>query len=75
MNHVYKHIELTGPSPVSTDDAIRNAIGKAAATLRNLDWFEVVSIRGQIVNGEVKYYQVDMKVGCRVLDTDQLGGG
>ena len=26
MSHVYKHLELTGSSPVSSDDAIRRAL-------------------------------------------------
>jgi hypothetical protein len=32
-DHIYKHIELTGWSAVSSDDAIRAAIGKAADSL------------------------------------------
>ena len=35
--------------------------------MRNLDWFEVVSVRGHIVNGnEVGHFQVTMKVGFRL---------
>jgi len=32
-NHIYKHIELTGSSPVSIDHAIKNAIERAAKTV------------------------------------------
>ena len=65
-NHVYKMVELVGSSPTGTDDAIRNAIAQAAATLRQLDWFEVVETRGQIADGKVAHFQVKLKVGFRI---------
>ena len=46
MEHTYKITEIVGSSPDGIDDAIRNGIGRAAKTLRNLDWFEVTDIRG-----------------------------
>ena len=39
--HVYKHIELTGSSKTSLEDAIQNAVNKAAQTVRNMRWFVV----------------------------------
>ncbi|MGN6474823.1 MAG: dodecin family protein, partial [Mycobacteriales bacterium] len=39
---------------------------RASQTVRNLDWFEVSSIRGQINDGEVAHFQVQMKVGFRI---------
>ncbi|HEX22276.1 MAG TPA: dodecin flavoprotein [Chromatiales bacterium] len=66
--HVYKMIELVGSSPNSTDDAIRNAIARANKTLRNLDWFEVLETRGQLVDGKVAHFQVTLKVGIRLED-------
>lgn len=65
-NHVYKMVDLVGSSPTGTDDAIRNAIAQAAATLRHLDWFEVVETRGQIADGKVAHFQVKLKVGFRI---------
>ena len=62
-NHVYKMVELVGSSPTGTDDAIRNAIAQAAATLRHLDWFEVVETRGHIEDGRIGHWQVMLKVG------------
>ncbi|HEY4630587.1 MAG TPA: dodecin family protein, partial [Blastococcus sp.] len=38
-DHVYRLSEIVGSSPVSVDEAIRNAIGKAAQTVRNIEWF------------------------------------
>jgi len=66
--HVYKLIELAGSSAKGTDDAIQNAIAKAAKTLKHLDWFEVVESRGHIVDGKIAHYQVKLKVGFRLED-------
>jgi flavin-binding protein dodecin len=65
-DHVYKSVEITGTSPAGVQPAIDSAIAKASETLRNLDWFEVVSIRGQLDGGEVAHYQVTMKLGFRL---------
>ena len=67
-NHVYRLSEIVGSSPTSVDDAIRTAIAKAAQTVRNIEWFQTEQIRGQVVDGEVAYFQVTMKVGFRVDD-------
>ncbi|GAA4517790.1 dodecin family protein [Actinoallomurus oryzae] len=64
----YRVTEIVGTSPESVDAAIRNAIRRAAQTLRHLDWFEVTEVRGQIVDGEVAHYQVGLKVGFRLED-------
>jgi dodecin len=66
--HTYKLIELVGSSTVGTDDAIRNAIAKAALTIKHMDWFEVVETRGHIVNGQIAHYQVTIKIGFRIED-------
>lgn len=66
VGHVYKKIELTGSSPVSSDEAIRNAIARAAQTVRNMRWFEVVEQRGYIEDGQVAYWQVTIKIGFTV---------
>jgi dodecin len=66
--HTYKMIELVGSSATSSDDAIRNAIAKAAQSVRHMDWFEVVETRGHIVDGKVAHYQVTLKVGFRLED-------
>jgi len=64
--HVYKMIEIVGTSKKGSDDAIKQAIEKASASLHNLDWFEVQEIRGHIVDGKVGHYQVKLKVGFRL---------
>ena len=65
-DHVYKQIELVGSSAVSTDDAISQAILRASATLRNLEWFEVTQVRGHIKDGKVAHWQVGLKIGMRL---------
>jgi flavin-binding protein dodecin len=59
---VYKAVELTGSSTVSTDDAVKNAIARASETLRNLRWFEVTQVRGHLENGEIAHWQVTIKL-------------
>ncbi len=66
--HTYKIIELVGSSPNGTDEAIRNAIAKAAQTVKHMDWYEVIESRGHIVNGQIQHYQVTIKVGFRRED-------
>jgi flavin-binding protein dodecin len=69
-NHVYKQIELVGSSTTSSDDAISGAINRASSTLRNIEWFEVTSVRGHIEKGKVAHWQVCLKIGMRIEDTD-----
>jgi hypothetical protein len=64
--HVYKKIELVGSSDTSIEDAISNAIAVASQSLENIDWFEVVETRGEIVDGAITYYQVTVRVGFRL---------
>ena len=61
--HVYKTIELVGSSTRGMEDAVQRAIAKAAETVRNLRWFEVVNTRGHIEGGKVAHWQVTLKVG------------
>jgi flavin-binding protein dodecin len=67
-DHTYRVTEIVGTSHEGIDQAIRNGIGRAGQTLRNLDWFEVTQVRGQIENGRIEYYQVGLKVGFRIED-------
>ena len=62
----YKIIEMVGTSGKSSDDAIKNAISRAAQTVRNLDWYEVVQSRGNIKKGKVASFQVTLKIGFRL---------
>lgn len=63
--------EIVGTSTQSVDDAVSNGVQRASRTLRNLDWFQVVEVRGTISDGEISHYQVTMKVGFRLEDPEQ----
>ena len=67
-NNTYPVTEIVGTSTEGLDDAIRNAIGRASRTLRNLDWFEVTKISGHLADGDVAHFQVMMKIGFRYDD-------
>ncbi|MEW2401116.1 dodecin [Streptomyces sp. NPDC046862] len=69
-DHTYRVTEIVGSSPEGVDQAIRNALSRASQTLRQLDWFEVTQIRGHLENGEIEHFQVGLKVGFRLEDTD-----
>jgi flavin-binding protein dodecin len=62
-DHVYKTIELVGSSTRGMEDAVQKAIAKAAETVRNLRWFEVLNTRGHIEGGRVAHWQVTLKLG------------
>jgi flavin-binding protein dodecin len=62
-DHVYKILELVGSSENSIEDAIKNAVSRAAKSVREMKWFEVVQTRGHIENGTVRHYQVTLRVG------------
>jgi hypothetical protein len=64
-NSTYVKTEIVGTSDVSVSDAINNAIATASKSLRNLDWFEVIDVRGSIRDNKVASYQVTLKLGLR----------
>jgi dodecin len=68
VDRTYVVNEVVGTSDQDVNSAIRNGIKRASQTLRHLDWFEVVEVRGAIMDGEVAHYQVTMKVGFRLED-------
>ena len=64
----YRVTEIVGTSSDGIEQAIKSAIDRASQTLHNLDWFEVVQVRGHLEDGAVGNYQVTMKVGFRLDD-------
>ena len=62
-DNVYKIVEIVGSSATSVEEAIENAITRAAQTLREIRWFEVVSTRGHVEDGRVAHYQVTLRIG------------
>lgn len=67
-DHVYKVVEIVGSSTTGLEDAISNAVTRAARTVENLDWFEVAQIRGHLEDGRVAHHQVTLKIGFKLTD-------
>lgn len=67
---VYRKTEIVGTSAESFADATKVAVKRAAKTLRNLGWFEVQEMRGLIKDGEVAQFQVTIKVGFKLEDSE-----
>ena len=69
-DQTYGITEIVGTSNESLAHAIRNGVSRASQTVRNLDWFEVGTIRGHIEDGQVAHFQVQMKIGFRIETPD-----
>jgi len=61
--HIYKKLELVGSSPTSIEDAVNNAVAKAAESVRNIRWVEIVETRCHVEDQKVAYWQVTVKIG------------
>jgi len=66
MERTYKLIELVGISEKNYEEAIQNAVSKAAQTLHGLSWFEVVEMRGHIVDNQVAEFQAKLKIAFKL---------
>jgi dodecin len=66
MPGTYKKIEIVGTSPVSFAEAVKSAIKDAAQTVRHMDWFEVVEMRGRLRDSEVAEFQVTVRIGFKL---------
>ncbi len=62
-DHVYKMIEIVGSSTESSDSAARRAIEKAAESVRNMRWAEVLETRAHIEDQKIAHWQVKLKIG------------
>jgi dodecin len=67
-DHVYRVIEVVGTSQESIEAAVRSAVSRANATIRNLRWFEIARTSGHIDEGKVQHFQVTLKVGFTMED-------
>ena len=63
---VWKIIEIVGESPESFAEAVRNAVTEAGKTVKQMQWFEVVSLRGILQEGKVHRFQATVKIGFKV---------
>ncbi|MFN3572490.1 MAG: dodecin [Phenylobacterium sp.] len=68
-DHVYRVVEVVGSSETSIEDAVRNAVTEAGKSMRELRWFEVMETRGEIAEGQVRHFQVHLKLGFTLEDS------
>lgn len=66
MPGVYKKIEVVGTSPAGFAEAVKTAIQQASKTVRHIDWFEVVEMRGRVKGGDVAEFQVTLRIGFKL---------
>ena len=62
---VYKIIELVGSSPVSWEDAAKNAIEKASGSLRDLRIAEVLAQDIHMKDGKIDFYRTKIKLSFK----------
>jgi flavin-binding protein dodecin len=62
---VYKIIDLVGSSPNSWEDAAKNAVETAGASLRDLRVAEIVKLDMKVENGKVTAYRARVKLSFK----------
>ena len=67
---VYKVIELVGTSPVSWEEAAKEAVEMAAKSLRDLRVAEVQELDMALENGKVVAYRAKVKVSFKYEKED-----
>lgn len=67
-DNVYRTIKVTGSSTESVAEAIRKGVSATSASVENVEWFEVTSIRGHVQDGTVEHFQVTMDIGHQVTE-------
>ena len=67
-DNIYKIIEIVGSSTTGIEDAVEKAIARAATTVHDIRWFEVMETRGHVENGRVAHYQVTLRIGFTLRD-------
>ena len=65
---VVKMIELLGTSPMSWEEAARNAVTEAAKTLQNITGLHVISQTAVVEGGVITEYRADVKIAFVVKE-------
>jgi len=68
---VVKVIELIGASPNSWEEATRNAVAKAARTVRNIVGVELVGQTAVVEGGHITQYRADVKIAFVVEEVTE----
>jgi flavin-binding protein dodecin len=64
---VYRVTEIIGTSPISWEDAARNAIHVAGKSLRDLRIAEVIKLDMKIEDGEIKTYRARVALSFKYV--------
>ena len=62
---VYKIVELVGSSTASWEDAAKNAVDRAAKTLRDLRIAEITKLDMKVEDGKVAAYRARVKLSFK----------
>jgi len=63
---VIKVVELVGISEKTWQDAVNNAIERAAKTIRNIQGVDVLNWTGKVENGKIIEYRTNVKISFTV---------
>jgi len=63
---VFKKIKVVGCSEKGLQQAISTAVEKAAHTIHRLSWFEVVELRGAIIDNKIAEWQATVEMAFKV---------
>jgi flavin-binding protein dodecin len=69
---VYKIINLIGESEKSFSDAVNNAVHKAAQTVKQIKYSEIVRFSTKIENGKVTLYQAEVRLSFQLENETQI---
>jgi flavin-binding protein dodecin len=64
MASVFEYKEIVGISTESIEAAVQEGLNEVSLAYQ-VAWFEVLSVRGRMVDAATTEYQVTIKVGCR----------
>ena len=70
--NVVKIIELIGSSPVSWEDATKNALVEAAKTIKNIKSIYVKRCNAKVENNKIVEYRAVVKIAFVVERKNQL---
>ncbi len=65
MPTAFDYKEVVGISNNSIEAAVKEGLDEVSKNF-HVAWFEVVSMRGRMVDDDIVEYQVSLKIGCRV---------
>ena len=59
---IVKLVELIGSSPISWEDAARNAVAEASETVRDITGLHIVNQTATVKDGEIVEYRANVKI-------------